>query len=90
MTTPQAVLAAAALIALAIVFADPPSITAEAQLEEQIEAPAPTGLYQIATQANSGNVWQVNTRTGELRLCQPPSGVSGPPRCFITGSPWQQ
>jgi hypothetical protein len=87
MTTPQAILAGAALIALAIVTTNPPSITAEAQVEEENAAPA-AGLYQIATQANSGNVWQVDTRTGELRLCQPPRDVSGPPRCFVTGSPW--
>jgi|GEM_PF-1640200 len=88
MTSPQAILAGAALIALAIVTTNPPSITAEAQLQEENDTAPPAGLYQIATQANSGNVWQVDTRTGELRLCQPPRDISGPPTCFVTGSPW--
>ena len=31
-----------------------------------------SGPYQIASQANTGNVWVLDTRTGALRLCLPP------------------
>jgi hypothetical protein len=30
------------------------------------------GRYQIQAQANTGNVWMVDTMTGGLRLCLPP------------------
>ena len=47
-----------------------------AQVEEQ-------GLkFQIAAQANTGNVWVLNTRTGQLRLCLPPEEQGQAAECF--------
>ncbi len=44
-----------------------------------------TGLFQIAPQANTGNVWVLNTSTGALRICLPPDeGPPGTPQCY----PW--
>jgi hypothetical protein len=45
--------------------------------------------FQIVAQANSDNVWQLNTATGELRLCSPghPSVDGGPPDCY-PATPW--
>jgi hypothetical protein len=45
--------------------------------------------FQIVAQANSDNVWQLNTATGELRLCSPgdPSVRGGPPDCY-PATPW--
>jgi hypothetical protein len=39
--------------------------------------------FQIVAQANTDNVWQLNTSTGELRLCSPgdPDLDHGPPDC---------
>ncbi len=42
----------------------------------------PLGVYQIAPQANTGNVWVVNTTTGQLRLCQPPDQDGAAPECW--------
>ena len=51
----------------------------------QAEA-VPMGPYQIAPQANSVNVWVVNTATGRLRICLPPVKVDAAPEC----RPWTQ
>ncbi len=46
----------------------------------QAEA-VPLGPYQIAPQANTGNVWVVNTATGQLRICLPPAKGDAAPEC---------
>ncbi len=51
----------------------------------QAEA-VPLGPYQIASQANTGNAWVVNTTTGQLRLCLPPVKHVEAPECW----PWTQ
>ncbi len=63
MTYPQAIVAAAALFAVALIVTDSRPTTAQARR---------AGSYQIAPQAVTGNVWIVNTATGDLRLCKPP------------------
>jgi hypothetical protein len=40
--------------------------------------------YDIVPQAASGNVWMVNTLTGEVRVCMPPDKPEMPPAC----GPW--
>ena len=46
----------------------------------------PAGPYQIEPQANSGNVWVLDTATGALRLCLPPAQKGpGTPECFAWG-----
>ena len=82
MTYPQAIVAGAALIALAIVVGDPPQLSAQTGTQ-------PIGTYQISGESRSGGVWQTNTRTGEVRLCQAPAEVDLPPRCLNIGAPWQ-
>ena len=47
---------------------------------------ATAGPYQIAAQANTGNVWQVDVTTGALRLCRPPREALEVARC----GPWSQ
>ena len=42
------------------------------------------GRFQIAAQANTGNVWVVDTITGKVRLCQPRSKEEIIPNCH----PW--
>ncbi len=48
--------------------------------------PQAGGPFQIAPQANMGNVWVINTRTGALRLCLPagPDQVPRTAQCL----PW--
>ena len=82
MTYPQAIVAAAALIALAIVAGNPPTLSAQTAVQ-------PVGTYQISGESRSGGVWQTNSRTGEIRLCQAPAEVDLPPRCLNVGAPWQ-
>lgn len=82
MTYPQAILAGAALITLAIVAGNPPGLSAQTGLQ-------PAGTYQIAGESRSGGVWQTDTRTGEVRLCQAPAEVDLPPRCLNVGAPWE-
>ncbi len=49
-------------------------------------AKKPSGPYQIEPQANSGNVWVLDTVTGALRLCLPPAQkVPGTPECYAWG-----
>jgi hypothetical protein len=48
------------------------------------EAESATNKFQIAPQANSGNVWVLNAGTGQLRLCLPPEEIGGIPDC----GPW--
>jgi hypothetical protein len=44
------------------------------------------GPYQIEAQANTGNIWLVDTRSGAVRMCLPPRDASaGKPEC----GPWQ-
>lgn len=45
------------------------------------------GTYQIAPQANTGNVWVIDTTSGALRLCMPPKdkGGHGTPQCLRWG-----
>jgi hypothetical protein len=82
MTYPQAILAGAALIALAIV-------AVEASRPSAQTGGTPLGTYQISADSRSGGVWQTNTQTGEIRLCQAPSEIDQPPRCLNVGAPWQ-
>lgn len=37
-----------------------------------LAGPQAAGSFQIVPQANTGNVWVINTLTGALRLCLPP------------------
>ena len=44
-----------------------------------------SGPYQIVPQANTGNVWVLDTKSGALRLCSPPPKKGrGTPECY----PW--
>ena len=67
MNYPQAIVVAAALIAVALIVTDSRPTTAQA---------ARAGSYQIAPQAVTGNVWIVNTLSGDLRLCKPPTSFT--------------
>lgn len=46
----------------------------------------PVDTFRIVTQANTGNVWVIDTASGALRFCMPPKlkGGLGTPECF----PW--
>lgn len=46
----------------------------------------PIDTFRIVTQANTGNVWVIDTASGALRFCMPPKlkGGLGTPECF----PW--
>jgi len=79
MRIPNLALSAAALLCLALSAA-------------LIARPSPAAYeahFQIVAQANTDNVWQLNTTTGELRLCSPgdPNVDRGPPECFPV-TPW--
>jgi hypothetical protein len=57
-----------------------------------VARPSPAGYgaqFQIVAQSNTDNVWQLNTSTGELRLCSPgdPNADRGPPDCY-PATPW--
>jgi hypothetical protein len=82
MTYPHAILAGAALIAIAVVAAGAPQLSAQTNA-------GPVGTYQIAADPRSGGVWQTDTRTGEVRLCQAPAEVGRQPQCLPTGAPWE-
>ena len=74
MNYPTAIVVAAVLIAGAFIF---PSLMG------QIPA-VPIGSHQLASQDNTGNAWVLNTVTGRLRLCLPPSqdDFSQAPECY--------
>ena len=46
----------------------------------------PIDTFRIVIQANTGNVWVIDTASGALRVCMPPKlkGGLGTPECF----PW--
>ena len=48
---------------------------------------ANSGPYQIEAQASTGNVWQVNTETGQIRLCLTPQRSRAKPECGIWSDP---
>jgi hypothetical protein len=51
-------------------------------LRSRAEGPQPDQpRFRIVAQSNSGNVWQVDAVTGQLRLCLPPKGEHAPPQC---------
>ncbi len=74
MNYPTAIVVAAALIASA-------SLSQPLWGQAQV---APTGQYQLVSQDNTGNAWVLNTLTGRLRLCLPPSqdDFSQAPECY--------
>jgi hypothetical protein len=82
MTYPQAILAGATLIALAVVAVEARRPSAQTGYQ-------PAGTYQIAADPRTGGVWQTDTRTGELRICQAPAEIGRQPRCVGRGAPWQ-
>jgi len=49
-------------------------------VRSRAQSPEQVG-FEIVAQGNTGNVWQVNTTTGQLRLCLPPEGERASPRC---------
>ena len=44
----------------------------------------PTGPFEIVAQNDSGNVWVLDSRNGQLRLCLPPLQNAHGPDCW----PW--
>jgi hypothetical protein len=43
--------------------------------------------FGIVAQTNANNVWEVDTATGDIRLCMPPTGHSAAPECSPP-APW--
>lgn len=79
MTTPQAVLGAAALIAtvLYLGFGGQP---AEAQFAGQS-----FGRYTIVAQGDGSNIWMLDGANGTVRVCQPGIAPDKPPLCGPPG-----
>ncbi len=49
----------------------------------------PTGPFELVAQLNSGNVWVLDSRTGDLRLCLPPLQNNHAPDCWPWGGSGQ-
>ncbi len=72
-----------AIVALVCATAIMGSVVLGARVEG---ASTTSGHFQVVPQANTGNVWVLNTRTGQVRLCLPPSQEDGrTPECLGWG-----